>query len=217
MLLTNPPIRFTQIDETNCEDHPHFEGGDKWFFLWEKTSDRDYSFSDTNSLISNLKKPVNSSSGQLHYKSQAIMRCARSMREAINDKWLEIGTLVPVPPSKALTDPLYDNRMERVCDLIWPGVADVRNLVVQNTSMQASHERGQGQQRITKDELIVAYSIDETLAEPAPKSIAVVDDMLTAGTHYRAMHHVLSQRFPNARIVGMFVARRIFPDDVWDI
>jgi len=213
--LTNSPIRFTQIDETNCGDHPYFEAGDKWLFLWEKTSGRDYSFSETNNLISNLKKPVNSSSGQLHYKEQAIIRCARSIREAINDEWLKIGTLVPVPPSKAPADPLYDNRMERVCNLIWPEVADVRNLVVQNWSMQASHERSQGQQRITKDDLIAAYSIDETLADPVPTNIAIVDDMLTAGTHYRAMHHVLSQRFPDARILGMFVARRIFPDDAW--
>ena len=138
------------------------------------------------------------------------------MRAAINDKWLKFGTLVPVPPSKGLTDPLYDNRMERVCNLIWPGVADVRNLVVQNRSMQASHERDQDQQRITKDELVDAYSIDENVAEPAPTNIAIVDDMLTAGTHYRAMHHVLSQRFPDAQILGMFIARRIFPDDVWD-
>lgn len=185
-------------------------------FLWEKTSGRDYTFSDTNNLISNLKKSVNSSPGQLYYKNQAIIRCARSMREAINDKWLEIGTLVPVPPSKAPTHPLYDNRMEQVCNLIWPGVADVRNLVVQNTSMQASHERGQGQPRITKDELIASYTIEESFANPAPTSIAIVDDMLTAGTHYRAMHYVLSRRFPEAQIVGMFVARRIFPDDAWE-
>ncbi len=215
--MTNLPVRFTQIDETNCEDHPHFQVGDKWLYLWEKTSGRDYSFSETNNLISNLKKPVNSSSGQLHYKGQAIEQCALAMREAINDKWLEIGTLVPVPPSKAQTDPLYDNRMARVCNLVWPGVADVRNLVVQNTSMQASHERDQGQQRITKEQLIAAYSINETIAAPSPKSIAIVDDMLTTGTHYRAMHHVLSQRFRDARIVGMFVARRIFPDDVWGV
>ena len=214
--MTNSKIRFTAIDETNCEDHPFFEVGDKWLFLWEKTSGRDYSFSETNSLISNLEKPVNSSPGQLYYKEQAIERCARSMREAINDKWLQFGTLVPVPPSKAPTDALYDNRMERICNRIWPGVADVRNLVVQNVSMQASHERTQGQHRITKEELIDAYSIDETAANPAPRGIAIVDDMLTAGTHYRAMHHVLSQRFQGVQIVGMFVARRIFPEDAWD-
>lgn len=216
MHLINSPIRFTQIDGTNCQDHPYFEEGDRWHFLWEKTSGRDYSFSETNNLISNLKKPVDSSPAQLHYKGQAIRHCARSMREAINDKWLEFGTLVPVPPSKAPTDPLYDNRMERVCNLIWPGVADVRNLVVQNTSMQASHERSPGQQRISKEELIAAYSIDEALAAPAPTSIAVVDDMLTAGTHYRGMYHVLSRRFPGVQIVGMFIARRIFPEDAWD-
>jgi hypothetical protein len=44
-----------------------------------------------------------------------------------------------------------------------------------------------------------------------PQAIAVVDDVPTAGTHYRAMHTVLSQRPPRVPIAGVFVARRIFP------
>lgn len=211
-LLAKSPIRFTLIDETNCGDHPHFQAGDQWAFLFERTSGRNYSFSETNNLISNLKKPVDASQAQLNYKTRAISTCAASLREAINDEWLNDGTLVPIPPSKAPTDPLYDNRMEQVCNLIRPGNVDVRNLVVQNKSMVASHQRPPGT-RITIEELVASYSIDESLVVPQPNIIAVVDDMLTAGTHYRAMHTVLSQRFPQAVIFGMFIARRVFPDE----
>ncbi|MEO9778063.1 MAG: hypothetical protein ABJH07_07020 [Sedimentitalea sp.] len=210
--MANLPVRFTQIDETNRGDHPHFRDGDQWAFLFEKTSGRDFSFSETNNLISNLKKPVNASQAQLNYKAGAIRRCAASLRQAINDEWLDGGTLVPIPPSKVLSDPLYDNRMEQICNLIRPNNVDVRNLVVQNQSMIASHERPPGT-RITIDELVASYSIDESLAEPHPSAIAVVDDMLTAGTHYRSMHTVLSQRFPQAYICGLFIARRVFPDE----
>lgn len=155
---------------------------------------------------------MNASQVQLNYKENAIRACADALRQAILDDWLDSGTLVPVPPSKSPTDALYDNRIERVCQLIRPGNIDVRNLVVQGKSMTASHERPPGN-RITIAELVASYSIDEDLAEPTPTSIAVVDDMLTAGTHYRAMQTILAQRFPQAHIFGMFIARRIFPDE----
>lgn len=216
MAFPDLPILFREIDDANREDHTYFQAHDQWFFLWEKTSGRDYTFSEPNDLISNLKKAVNSSDGQLYWKGRAISHCAAALRYAIKDEWLNFGTLVPVPPSKSPTDPLYDNRMERVCNLIRPGNTDVRNLVVQNQSMVASHERAPGQ-RITIEELLDAYSIDETISDPAPTHIAIVDDMLTAGTHYRAMHQVLSQRFPEAFLFGVFVARRIFSDDPIDL
>jgi len=89
---------------------------------------------------------------------------------------------------------------------------DVRALVRQAASTTASHEVGQGD-RVTVEDLLDLYSIDETIAAPAPQAIGIVDDVLTAGTHYRAMHTVLAARFPNVPIIGLFVARRVFPDD----
>lgn len=209
--MTNKPIRLSSIDDTNRDSHPRLTEQDVCLFLYEKTSGKDYSFSETNNLISNLKKPVSSSQAVLRYKARAIQRCARDFTFALNPDWLKTATLVPIPPSKATSDPLYDNRMEQICRLI-SGQQDVRNLVIQNATMVANHARGAGD-RVTVDELLSAYSIDETVANPEPIAIGIVDDMLTAGTHYRAMHTILSGRFPSANIIGLFVARRIFPDD----
>lgn len=119
--------------------------------------------------------------------------------------------MVPIPPSKARTDKAFDDRMEQICRMVREG-QDVRNLVVQNATMVANHARGTDD-RVTVQELLDVYEIDEEQADPAPTHIGIVDDMLTAGTHYRAMHTILSERFPEAKIVGLFVARRIFPDD----
>jgi predicted amidophosphoribosyltransferase len=59
------------------------------------------------------------------------------------------------------------------------------------------------------------YEIDENLADPEPENIAVFDDILTTGTHFRAAKRVLSERFPNARIFGFFIARRVpWSDDI---
>jgi hypothetical protein len=117
-----------------------------------------------------------------------------------------------MPGSKAADHPEYDDRMERICRLMRQPAPDVRALVRQAASTTASHEAGQGD-RVTVEYLLDLYSIDETIAAPAPQAIGIVDDVLTAGTHYRAMHTVLAARFPNVPIIGLFVARRVFPED----
>jgi hypothetical protein len=48
-------------------------------------------------------------------------------------------------------------------------------------------------------------------------NIGVFDDVLTVGRHYRAMHTVLSQRFPGVPITGIFIARTIHPNPFEDI
>ena len=46
------------------------------------------------------------------------------------------------------------------------------------------------------------------MTEPAPRLVAVVDDLLTTGAHFRAAKSILSARFPEIAVVGMFIARR---------
>ena len=43
----------------------------------------------------------------------------------------------------------------------------------------------------------------------ASPSVAVVDDLLTTGAHFRAVATVLSARFPDIDVVGLFIARRV--------
>jgi predicted amidophosphoribosyltransferase len=177
-------------------------------FLYEYTSGKNYSFSATNSLISNLKKKAGA--GGYHYKAPTIERCAQELAAAINSKWLDGATLVPVPPSKVRGDPYYDDRMSRVCRQIRVAPAlDVRELVVQRHSLPAAHE---SDQRPTVDDLLKAYQLDESLANPPPQWIGVFDDVLTVGTHFVAMKKILSDRFPGVQISGFFIARRVFPD-----
>jgi hypothetical protein len=124
--------------------------------------------------------------------------------------------LVPVPPSKAKNDPAYDNRMVQVCRLIRRAPQpplDVRELVLQRSSLSAAHE---SQQRPTVDDLVREYYIDENLVDPQPRWIGVFDDVLTVGTHFVAMKRVLSARFPRVPISGFFIARRVFPNPFED-
>ena len=202
--------RFQRIDEMIIGNHHHLNGDDECYFLIEFTSHEGYEYSSANSLILNLKKkPSLRSTNQWPHKIEAMDACSNALRQAINHDWLRTATLVPVPPSKNKIDPEYDDRIERICRGIQVGFdIDIRNLVIQTESYDASHE---SDYRITVNELLDIYQIDEAVAAPAPTAIAIVDDVLTAGVHYRAMHTVLSQHFPVVPIIGVFVARRIFP------
>ena len=199
-------IRLTEIDATNIDLHARLTAADKCLFLFEYTSGQGYAFSATNNLISNLKKKP--SQPNQYYKNQAISRSAAYLAATLNGEWLDRATLVPVPPSKAADHPEYDNRMERICRAIRRGL-DVRLLVRRTQSTAAAHEVAAGE-RPSVEDLLAVYEIDESLTEPAPKVIGIFDDVLTAGTHYRAMQIKLSERFPGVPIFGIFIARRVF-------
>ena len=203
-------MRFSEVDDSNRADHARLTGDDKCLYMFEYTSGRDYSFSATNNLINNLKKKPTASQAQLAYKNATIGRCSRELREALNPAWLDAATIVPIPGSKAADHPDFDNRMERVARGIrFP--LDVRKLVIQTATTDAAHEVGIGGHRVTVEELVALYQIDEDQAEPPPQAIGILDDVLTAGTHFKAMKVVLSARFPNVPITGLFIARRVFP------
>jgi len=203
-------MRLLQIDASNIGDHARLTTNDACYHIYEYTSGRNYRFSKTNQLISNLKKKPTASDGERHWKGQAIRQCGADLKAVLDPKWLADATIVPVPGSKARGHADFDDRIEQIGRLIRPG-QDVRNLVVQSQSTVAAHEAAAGQ-RVTVEDLLAIYEIDEALADPEPTKIVILDDVLTAGTHFRAMQVILSQRFPNAQIIGLFVARRIFPN-----
>jgi hypothetical protein len=83
-LLVSTP-RFLKIDDQNRGDHPHLIANDECYFLYEYTSRRNYTFSSTNQLISNLKKkPSQTSANAYKYKLDAIQACTRDLKGAIN-------------------------------------------------------------------------------------------------------------------------------------
>lgn len=199
-------VRLRQIDETNVADHYYLTPADDCFFLYEYTRGAGY-HGDANQLVFNLKKKKGA--GGYQYKAGAIARCAAEMSSALNTKWLQDAILVPTPPSKIKSDAGYDDRITKICNGIKSTVTvDVRELINQIESTDAVHEGN----RLTPEQLKAIYEIDESLcSKNDPKYIGVVDDMLTAGAHFRAMKDKLQARFPTTKISGLFITRRIFP------
>jgi len=115
--------------------------------------------------------------------------------------------LVPIPPSKVKDDPLYDDRMLRMLRKLGHSLeVDIRELILQRESMVAAHEN---EDRPSLEELFRNYYIDETIAEPPPKAVALFDDLLTAGAHFKAAQAQIKTRYPGVHTVGIFIARRV--------
>ena len=199
------PTRFTKIDGLVLSDHHHLRSTDVCLYLGEYAAGAGFQHSFTNRLIINFKKPM-SHAGKLEwkYKGKAIRCIAKAFERALGDDSLDDHTFVPIPPSKARNDPGYDDRMTQMLKAI-PRNLDVQELIIQTKSTAAAHSRNEP--RLGPDKLEGLYQINTTLEFPKPRCIAVVDDVLTTGAHFRAVSSVLSGAFPGAKIIGLFIAR----------
>ena len=204
---TTFPDRLTKVDDLTRSDHAHLTVDDACYFIGEYTARRGYAYSPTNNLIFNFKKPVDRRHlPEWRYKEQAIQTVADTFRRALRPEALGRLTFVPIPPSKAKDDPLHDDRLIRMLGAIQRDPPlDVRELVVQTRSTAAAHGL---EVRPRPADVEALYRIDETLTEPAPHIVALVDDLLTTGAHFRAATSVLRARFPGVMVLGLFIARR---------
>ncbi|HAV1789919.1 TPA: hypothetical protein JG904_003988 [Enterobacter hormaechei subsp. xiangfangensis] len=206
-------FRLTQIDELIRGQHSYLEVGDLCYFFGEYTARQRAAFSETNQLIMNLKKG-NERRGMpdYHYKGAAINRVAQMITSTIGN--INDYTFVPIPPSKCRTDAAYDDRMTailRAAQGMNPAL-DFRELVQQNLSMVASHASTVN--RPTPDEIMANYSFDASQLHGIRGNIVIFDDVLTAGSHFKAMKKFLRQYLPDTNILGLFVARTAREADI---
>jgi predicted amidophosphoribosyltransferase len=204
--------------------HSFIEEDDEIYFFYEYTAfqhtdGQGYHFSPGNDLIGNLKKDVVKFASRpdvMAYKWQAVRQCAEMISYGLSPQWLTAAVLTPIPPSKAPDDPAYDDRMLKVASAVQilevpPRPAEVRELIRQTASLKKSHESAAGA-RTSVDELLHVYAFNEAVAAPSPSRIAIIDDMLTTGRHFRAIKQILAARFPTAQIIGVFITRRVIPE-----
>jgi hypothetical protein len=202
------PQRLSRVDSLTLLDHSYLDAEDECYFLGEYTARKGFAFSATNHLVLNFKKSVSlRGQPQYGYKTAAIAEVGRAYAAALDTGWLDVATLVPVPPSKAPGDSLYDDRLTQMLRTIrsQPPL-DVRELVVQMHSTRAAHEL---RARPSPSELGQLYRINPEVLRPAPRAIGIFDDVLTTGAHFKAVQAVLRHQFAGTRIVGFFIARRV--------
>lgn len=195
--------KFAQIEGTQLYDHSYLTSEDECYYLGEYTPREGPHYSDTNQLVLNFKKSVDRrGKWEWRHKELAIRTIAR-MFSTLGSAFQRDAVFVPIPPSREKDDPLYDDRLTRMLQAVSPAL-DVRELLVQPESTEAVHSQ---ENRDRPDEIADRYYVDETLLSPDPKIIAIVDDVLTTGAHFRAATTVLEQYFPQTAMVGLFIAR----------
>jgi hypothetical protein len=200
------PSRVLKVDALALPDHHYLDEHDICYYAGEYTAGAGHAYSETNQLILNFKKTLDKrGTAQWPYKERAIQQAAQILRAAI--KADAPITFVPVPPSKSKDEPLYDDRLVRMLQVVCAGRRqDVRELVLQEHSLEPAHLAAA---RPTPEELIANYRLDEELVAPTPQTLWIVDDVLTTGCHFKAVKQVLAERFPDVPIVGLFLARRV--------
>jgi predicted amidophosphoribosyltransferase len=201
--------QLSEFGPEELEDHHHLNATDDCHFYLEYTSRRGFAYSDTNAFILNLKKKMSTrGTYQWAHKQKAIRDAGQLLGSTLQQDWVRNSTFVPIPPSKARNHPEYDPRMTQIVNAV--GDLDVRELIIQTESLEATHHL---EDRHTIQGLLRVYEIDEDLANPAPSHIILVDDVVTGGTHFKAAKLLLQGRFRGVPVSGVFLARRVFPDD----
>jgi len=184
---------------------------DSCFYLMEYCSGENFSFSKDNDYILNFKKSMAKwDLPEFPWKYWAVREIAKFFKPHFTPAVLKRWTLVPIPPSKSRSHDLYDDRMTRLLQIICQGVeSDFREIIYMQNDMESSHETNC---RPSVEQIYQNLRIDENFKNPAPSRIILFDDVLTAGTHFKACKRILQETYPNVEeIRGVFVARRIFP------
>ncbi|WP_229746533.1 hypothetical protein [Hafnia psychrotolerans] len=192
------------IDELTRNQHHHLADDDCCYFFGEYTARQGYGFSETNNLIHNFKKGIDRKGrAEYQYKESAIRRAAQLINTISNT---DVLSFVPIPPSKCPADPLYDNRLVDVLRICQQNKADFdfRELITQRLSMVASHA---ADNRPNPEQIAQNYIFNHAAANGIRNSIVIFDDVLTAGSHFKAMKTTIRQHLPNNVIIGVFIAR----------
>jgi hypothetical protein len=202
------PRHLTEIDDLTRPDHYHLNAGDTCLFLGEYTARKGFSFSATNQLVLNFKKSVDRRGRpEWQHKERAIREIGQAFAGAIKAAWLASITLVPIPPSKQKDDPLYDDRMQRML-LAIPAAQplDIRELLIQQQTMEAAHDADIRPGRIKLR--LITRLIRISVSRRREPLLCLMMSLRPAPTS-SPRRRVLQARFPQARILGFFIARRV--------
>ncbi len=205
--------KLSAIDELTRSAHRHLDEQDECYYFREYTAHAGYQFSDTNQLIFNFKKPMDKKSNhrEWQYKEKAIETIAKMFSPYAKYFADNQFILVPIPPSKPIGHPEYDDRVVRMLRSIQPNQnLDIRELVVTRQERQSFHDGGQ---RLSPRDLKKLLTINQDeVTDVQEHPFAIIDDVLTTGSNFKAVSMLLRETFPGVGIAGFFVARCVFSE-----
>ncbi|MGH7024187.1 MAG: hypothetical protein ACREEB_11440 [Caulobacteraceae bacterium] len=202
-------LRF--IGDLERPDHYYLTEEDRCFFLGEYTARAGWQHSSTNRLIINLKKKRETRhTPQWAHKQRAIHDIAQVISRNLNAAALANTMIVPIPPSKPAGNPGYDDRMVRVAHAI-NSPAVVNEVLVTTCEREAMHV---AQHRRDRDALRATLAVRANLIPAITNQIILLDDVLTTGCSFGVCKSMLLEHCPDAKVLGIFVARRVIDHSV---
>jgi predicted amidophosphoribosyltransferase len=201
--------RLLKIDELVISDHFFLTPDHECYYFMEYTARAGYGYSNENQLIFNLKKSLeHKGSASWRYKLDAINKISRLVSAALPSVTdIKNTTLVPMPPSKIKSNPLFDDRMKQILELASNDENDIRELIVLNSDMEAVHI---GTTTRSISTLMKNAHLDITKCVKLKPTIILFDDVITTGAHFVAYRNLILQNYPDKNIIGIFIARRSF-------
>lgn len=181
---------------------------DHCYYFMDYTSEG-YKKNESNRRVINFKKTLEREGrSEWTYKKEAIGQFAQNLEEFLQkfDFGAMRTVLIPVPCSKKKTDPLYDDRLMRVCYAAGNAVGVVvYDGFDMSESIQASHYGGTRK----VDELKRFMTFDAAGFQGVPDVVFLVDDVITSGAHFVACSDILAKHYQDSLIIGVFWAKRL--------
>jgi predicted amidophosphoribosyltransferase len=202
-----------RLEPRQLAAHSHLEDEDSCWVLAEYRPGS-YRLGYVNQVIANFKcRPSVAAAHQARgfYKRRAIELLAETMRRHFDRTWVEAATWVPIPISRALGTPDYDDRLSKVLSSAFSGFdLDLRMLLRHTDNMTSDHEAAR---RLSATSLLKLLEVDvaELRLRPVRTRIVLFDDLLTSGKHFKCCQCRLRQFVPAVPICGCFIARRVPP------
>ena len=202
-------LRVLQVDAALRREHYYLEDGDDCYYIGDYISRGGYDAGPINNLISNLKKSVEKRGRpEYRYKELAIRKATEMLQEVLNPDALAGITFMPIPPSKCKADPLHDDRLCQILRGVNPAL-DTRDVLSAKVTKKAHRDYAAGEKRPTPDEVYANLALDTFAIGHAPlrPHVILFDDVLTAGTHFKACKRILLEHRPELTISGLFIGR----------
>lgn len=202
------------LEKENLSDCYYLEEDDVCVYLGDYTPHGGYDCSDVNQLIANLKKSIDRREmDDYKYKLSAIDQCASMIKYVLENIILKQTTasiiIIPIPPSKSKDHELYDNRMIKIATRASQDQDRVKviEFVAQRTSTKAMHL---SVNRLSPPQLQSNYDVLSEIPDTDNVEVVLIfDDVLTTGSHFKAVKNMLLNQYPNlsGKIYGLFIAK----------
>ena len=201
--------KLRQIGDIERPDHSYLTPEHNCYYFGEYTSGEGYSHSSTNSIVNNIKKPPSTrETPQWKYKLEEIDRVGSLIRNSLKPEAISSISFVPAPPSKPPSDPDYDDRILQLSRAAGEDI-DIRPLLETVQARDPAHLRDDLR---SPDVLVAGMRFCPEHLEsvtPVGTHIILLDDVIVTGATFVSCRQILLSHIPDARVSGLFVARRV--------